>query len=161
MIYSGHFRLGALQESPEAFGSSYEDSVLKPREEAIGRLKSEPGTFVLGCLDDEALIGAVGFVQEKGTKVQHSGFIPGLYVVPERRGQGIGKRLMEEAISRASTNETIEQIHLTVVVKNVSAQKMYESLGFRVCGIAPRALKVNGQYLDENVMYLPIRDQLP
>jgi ribosomal protein S18 acetylase RimI-like enzyme len=148
-------RLRGLKEDPEAFGSSYEESVVTPIADVVKRLRTEAGVFVLGAFDP-ALIGVVGFFQEQGDKRKHIGFIWGLYVIPEARGAKLGKILMQEAISRAAQNPAIEQINLTV--SNKAAQKMYESLGFIAYGTEPRALKVGDQYLDEDKMQLQLHN---
>ena len=52
-----------------------------------------------------------------------------LYVVPERRGQGIGRALMEETmtVARACGADTME---LGTGEDDVAARALYESLGF-------------------------------
>jgi ribosomal protein S18 acetylase RimI-like enzyme len=147
-------RLRGLKEDPDAFGSSYEESVVTPIADVVKRLKTDAGVFVLGAFDPD-LVGVVGFFQEQGDKRKHVGFIWGLYVIPEARGTKIGKLLMEEAISRAAQNQAIEQINLTV--SNKAAQKMYEALGFVTYGTEPAALKSGSQYLDEDMMKLRLR----
>lgn len=56
-------------------------------------------------------------------------YLAELYVVPDRRGQGIGRALMEETmkIARAEGADTME---LGTGETDVSARRLYESLGF-------------------------------
>jgi ribosomal protein S18 acetylase RimI-like enzyme len=56
-------------------------------------------------------------------------YLAELYVVPDRRGQGIGRALMEEtmAMARAQGADTME---LGTGEDDVSARRLYESLGF-------------------------------
>ena len=56
-------------------------------------------------------------------------YLAELYVVPERRGQGIGRALMEEtmAAARAKGADTME---LGTGEADVAARALYESLGF-------------------------------
>src|ERR1700679_1048889 len=75
-------RLLALRESPQAFGSSYEESKNLPPEEAIRRLSPKDGGFVLGAFAPE-LVGVTGFVRHDFVKGKHKGIIWGVYVVPE------------------------------------------------------------------------------
>lgn len=51
--------------------------------------------------------------------------INGLFVLPKYRGQGIARKLMQQAIQQMEG-----VIHLQVVKSNQSAIKLYESLGF-------------------------------
>lgn len=56
-------------------------------------------------------------------------YLAELYVVPDRRGQGIGRALMEEtmAVARARGADTME---LGTGEADVTARRLYESLGF-------------------------------
>jgi ribosomal protein S18 acetylase RimI-like enzyme len=150
-------RLRALWDSPEAFGSSYDESVDTPVEEVAGRLRNEgrsPDNFVLAGFAGGEPAGLVGLAREQGRKMQHKAMIWGVWVAPEFRGQGIGRKLVEEAISRARSIAGLEQLHLTVVTANDAARHLYRSLGFEVYGLEPHALKVEGRYLDEELMVL-------
>jgi ribosomal protein S18 acetylase RimI-like enzyme len=57
-------------------------------------------------------------------------YLAELYVVPGRRGQGIGRALMEEtmAVARAAGADTMD---LGTGETDVAARALYESLGFR------------------------------
>ena len=52
-----------------------------------------------------------------------------MYVSPSKRGLGIGKALMEEAIKKAKSIEGLEQVYLAVVSTNESAKKLYSFIG--------------------------------
>lgn len=95
-------------------------------------------------------------MRENSLKTSHKGNIFGMYVAPECRGQGLGKLLMVELISKAKHCNGLEQINLTVVSENNAAKKLYKSLGFEVYGVERNALKFNGQYVDEDLMVLYI-----
>jgi ribosomal protein S18 acetylase RimI-like enzyme len=77
-----------------------------------------------------------------------------MYVAPEARGQGVGKALLQEVISRASELAGLEQINLMVVTTNIAARRLYLSLGFRVYGLEYHAMKRGDVYWDEELMVL-------
>ena len=77
-----------------------------------------------------------------------------MYVRCDLQGKGFGKALLSEAIDIATALPGLEQIELCVVTRNKQARKLYASLGFASCGIDPRALFVDGEYLDEERMVL-------
>lgn len=52
----------------------------------------------------------------------HKGNVYGMYVAPEVSGQGLGKKLMLELVSRASSYEGLEQINLMVMSENIIAK---------------------------------------
>lgn len=148
-------RLRALQTDPISFGSTYEREVNFSTEMVKERVRPAEDRIVLGAFQEDcALVGIVRFMRDMDRKSRHKGNIYGMYVAPEVRGQGAGKALMVEAISRAKDFEGVEQIHLQVISQNASAKKLYQSLGFETYGVEPRGLKEGEQYFDEDLMIL-------
>ncbi len=149
-----NIRLRALQDNPEAFGSTYEETLQRGKESFRQRLRQPHAeTFYTGAFD-ESLVGIVGFYRESGAKGQHKGYIISMYVAPEQRGRGIGKALVAEAIAQARTIPGLEQLLLSVVTSNTAARRLYRSLGFEVYGLEPHALKQVDQSWDEELMIL-------
>jgi len=146
-------RLKALQNNPEAFGSSYEEEKDQPAEKYILRFQSSDSN-TLGAFVDKELVGVVTLFRESLAKLQHRANIIAMYVSPEQRGLGIGKSLMVEAIQVADDWVGVEQVYLTVVTTNEPAKKLYASLGFEVFGTEKKALKVSNTYFDEEHMVL-------
>ena len=147
-------RLQALTNSPEAFGSTYEEVVARGNGWLLERLRGNgQETFYLGAFDDR-LIGMVGFFREEASKEQHKGNVVSMYVLPERRGQGVGRLLLQEMIAQVKPLEGLEQLHLSVVTTNPTAHRLYRSLGFETYGTAPHTLKIGDQYWDEELMIL-------
>jgi ribosomal protein S18 acetylase RimI-like enzyme len=150
-------RLRALTDNPESFGSTYKETIAQGNTWMLQRLRQEgEGTFYLGAFE-ESLIGMVRFLREEGAKDRHKGSVTSLYVLPQGRGQGIGKVLMQELIARAKRLAGLEQLHLAVVTTAVVACNLYRSLGFETYGTAPRFLKMGEQYWDEDLMVLHLR----
>ncbi|OAS16402.1 GNAT family N-acetyltransferase [Paenibacillus oryzisoli] len=146
-------RLSALQNNPEAFGSTYEREVHFTLEMVAERIKPKKDTFVLGAVDESgALIGSVSFVRESSLKTAHKGNVYAMYVAQGGRGQGLGKKLLSELIRKVAEIDGVEQMNLAVMSTNEAAKKLYESLGFIVYGVERNALKYNGQYYDEDLM---------
>ena len=148
-------RLHALKTNPEAFSSTYDREVAFSIETVKERISPTSDKFVLGAFDEkETLLGLVTFFRETGLKTKHKANVYGMYVAPEARGKGVAKYLMQELIKQAKECDGVEQLLLTVVQGNVLAKKLYVSLGFEVYGVEPNALKVDGEYLDEDWMVL-------
>ncbi len=149
-------RLRALQEAPNSFGGSYEEFKRESLSSIAERIRHDtdvPERFVLGAFNQEGqLVGNVGLLRERGRKKHHKALVWGMYVAPEVRGQGIGKLLMQNLLQKSTTISGLEQIHLGVVTTNVAARHLYLALGFRVYGTEPHALKLDGRYLDEELM---------
>jgi ribosomal protein S18 acetylase RimI-like enzyme len=56
-------------------------------------------------------------------------YLAELYVVPDRRGQGLGRALMEAAIAHAR-GRGADYMELNTSEDDVAARRLYESLGF-------------------------------
>lgn len=151
-------RLRALAEEPEAFGASAEEFAATSLPDVAKRLQRTDDAFVLGAFLPD-LVGMVGLVREHGQKRAHKAFIWGMYVAPEARGQGIGRSLMTEALTRAARLPGLEQIHLGVVSTNAAAIALYRSLGFTSYGTEPHALKIGDHYVDTALMAQWIRNE--
>lgn len=151
-------RLEALQTNPESFGSTYEKEAQFTVDMVKERIRPAQEKFVLGVFEEDSLIGMARFVRETDMKTKHRANIYGMYVASVMRGRGVGKALLLEVIHRAKKEEGLEQIHLQVVSTNLSAKKLYQSLGFKTYGVEPNALKDKGNYYDEELMVLFLMD---
>jgi len=124
------------------------------REEFKNKLQSKT-SFTYGAFNQGELVGIITLYQEKLIKLQHRAHIGAMYVHPSKRGLGIGKALMEEAIKKAKSIEGLEQVYLAVVSTNESAKKMYSLLGFEVFGTEKKGLKLEKNiYFDVDFMIL-------
>ena len=155
-----NLRLRALKEHPDAFSSTYERESAYPLEFVAERLRltaESPNNFTLGAYRQEDLIGVVRFSRLTGEKEQHRGHIRGMYVRSEDQGKGIGKTILTRALELAKSLPGLRQVELAVVTRNKQARELYASLGFVSCGAIPRALFVDGEYLDEEYMVLLLK----
>jgi ribosomal protein S18 acetylase RimI-like enzyme len=155
-------RVRALRDHPEAFGRTPEevDSV----EMLAERFRTDADAdadFVLGGFDGDTLVGVVGCRRERLVKHRHTAYIWGMYVAPEHRGTGLGRRLLVAAVARARTWPDLDSLWLDVTTTNHGARALYASCGFRTAGIKPRALKVGDRYYDEEVMVLDLGVRRP
>ncbi len=148
-------RLNALQGNPEAFSSSYEEEIEFPLERTASRL-DDSSSFTFGAFKDNTLVGVVSLVLETRQKIKHRANIFAMYVTPDYRKLGVGKKLMVAAIDEAKKLDEIEQIYLTVNGSNEPAKRLYLSLGFKTYGVDKRALRLADQYFDEELMVLPL-----
>lgn len=151
-------RLEALQQSPEAFATSYEEAKQRtnPIEQVEKNLQTE-GNYTFGAFQQDKLVGMVTLSQESYLKMKHRANIFAMYVSPQARGLGAGKALLIEAIDKAKSIEEIEKINLSVVSTNETAKNLYSQLGFKVFGLEEKALKVADTYHDEDHMVLSLK----
>lgn len=153
-------RLRGLEDHPEAFGESAEEFARLSVEDVAARLTARRGEsgFILGArrVGDRRLIGVVGIGPDRGSKSAHRAMLWGVYVAPEARGQGVSRRLIEQALERCRREGRIEQVRLGVATDNAPALAVYRSLGFVEYGREPRVLRVNGRDYDEYLMVIEL-----
>lgn len=78
-----------------------------------------------------------------------------MYVRPEKRGSGVGQRIIETIIEHAS--KSAKQIHCSVVAGNIAAIKLYEKCGFKIYGTEPDFIRIGDDFYDEHLMVLMFR----
>ncbi|HEY1676272.1 MAG TPA: GNAT family N-acetyltransferase [Candidatus Sulfotelmatobacter sp.] len=155
-------RLQALQGDPEAFSSSVEEHQALTSEDVAGRLGfRNEASFVAGAFDEGHLVGMAGFFREPGPKVRHKGRIWGVYLAPEHRGKGLGRKLLQVVIERGIATPGLEQILLSVASTQTTAANLYRSLGFERIGMEPKALKIGDRRIDEEYMALFVEQGQP
>jgi ribosomal protein S18 acetylase RimI-like enzyme len=148
-------RLECLQKSPEVFGTTYQDEVVKPKlyfEELIER--DTPEVFFFGAFADDELIAIAGFVRGNRTKTRHSGEIAAMYVNPDFRGQRVGENLLRALCLAIFALEGVEQVFLTVIDDNAPAVKLYERIGFEIFGVQKNYFKLGERYWNRQFMQL-------
>ncbi len=152
-------RLRALKEYPTVFSSSYEIERHWPLEAFAGRLPDTPestDSFILGCFVDDNLVGSIGFFRLEQPKLSHVGRIAEAHVAAEHQGRGYGRALVAAALKRARRLPGLSLIHLTATTTNEPAISLYTSFGFEIYGTSPRAMLVDGHYIDEHLMALKL-----
>jgi ribosomal protein S18 acetylase RimI-like enzyme len=141
-------RLEALANVPEAFGSSYNETVLRSTDYFTALLTNNA---VFGAEQpDGTLAGIVGFHRLEGEKLDHRGEVFSMYVAEDLRGTGCAQALIEAVVAHASP--LVRQLHLGVGTFNDRARKLYEKMGFETYATEPRAMRVGDRYIDEYVM---------
>jgi len=153
------FRLAALRECPSAFASSYEEEHQTLLSVVAERLSARQDRCVLGAWLDSSLIGMVGLQREEMRKLAHKAFIWGMYVAPGARRRGVGRQLIDHALSRAASMNGVRQVNLGVNAANVEAIALYKAAGFMPFGIERGFMLVGGELHDELHMVRNIEAQ--
>jgi RimJ/RimL family protein N-acetyltransferase len=150
-------RREALQSEALAFTESLAEHNAKSHEQIAASLGSgQDENFVVGAFKDPELVGITGFFRLPGEKTRHKGCVWGVYIKPDHRGKGLAQSLLSAALEKARPQPGLEQIILAVSTSRPAARKLYLSLGFKPYRVEPRALKVDGVYVDEEWMSLDV-----
>ena len=98
----------------------------------IRKLISDNKTCLQVACDGDKLVGC-GYAQIRPSKqsLQHEqhGYLGFMYVLPEYRGQGINKMVME-FLSNWCKGQGVKDLYLDVYAQNASAIRAYEKVGF-------------------------------
>jgi GNAT superfamily N-acetyltransferase len=152
-------RLAALQESPDAFVSTYEEE--SAYEEDFWRLRMRRSIRLLAERDDRPVgVASLGdaisvdddVVQKALSSVAE---LFAMWVEPESRGTGVAWRLVDAAAAQARQDNR-SHLMLWVVVDNGRAVAFYSSAGFRPSD-SRRPVRTD-ESLTEMAMVLPVRD---
>ena len=148
-------RVESLKCDPQALSASLEDGQSLTVDDVRKRFNPDAENFfVMGAFEDAKLIGMAGFHRERSTKTRHKGRVWGVYVTPGSRGKGSGRKLLQALPDRAGSVDGVEQILISVATTQAAAIRLYHALGFKPFGVEPKALKVDGQFIDEEYMAL-------
>lgn len=130
-------RLEALANSPESFGSSYDEEALMSDTDFQNGLSKG---YVLGAFVDDLLVSCAGFYKLNSLKTKHRGVLWGMYTRLEYRGKGIATALIQTLIQHAKT--CVTQLHLTCVTSNFVAALFIKSKGFEFMVLNLKHLKL-------------------
>jgi ribosomal protein S18 acetylase RimI-like enzyme len=112
------------------FNREFDEPTPGPRwlAERVGQLLAEDELTVLLAGDGPDGIAVLRFRPEIWNEALEC-YLAELYVVPERRGQGLGRALMEAAIDLAR-RKGADYMDLGTSEEDVAARALYERLGF-------------------------------
>jgi GNAT superfamily N-acetyltransferase len=122
-------RLEALEDDPDAFGSTYEREADRSLEEWQRWFTG--GAVFVGEEGEQEPIGlAAGWRDFQGEPVV---WVASMWVRPSHRGTGVADELMRAVIEWAES-ERVPALKLMVLGGNIRASKLYERHGFYPTG---------------------------
>jgi ribosomal protein S18 acetylase RimI-like enzyme len=146
-------RLRSLAESPNAFGSTlaieqaHRDDAWSAR---LSRAAASDHDCVLVAEQDGVALGLIwAQVDPSDTSTVN---LFQMWVAPALRGQGIGHRLLQEAIDWARRRQA-RRVHLGVTDADTPAMRLYTRAGFAVVG-APAPLRPGSALLAQSMQLL-------
>ncbi|HYR34995.1 MAG TPA: GNAT family N-acetyltransferase [Burkholderiales bacterium] len=125
---------------------------LESTRDFVRRVLAGGGIQLLAVTPDDRVAGWCDIIRNPLEGFRHVGRL-GMGLLPEYRGQGLGRQLATEAI-RAAREAGIERIELEVFASNEPAIALYRALGFATEGIKRKARKLDGSYEDNVCMAL-------
>ncbi len=140
--------LESISNSPQAFLWSKEE--ISSKEDSDWQERINNMFFAIN--DNGKLIGMAGFYCEEKKKLAHIANIVRVYVSPEYRGKGIGKKLLLTVIENIKSKPEIKKIQLGVITTQISAYNLYKSVGFEKVCTQKMAVRVDDHFYDQYLM---------
>lgn len=125
-------------------------------EEFIKKISSDPNSVMYFAWKNDDIVGCANISGMKRRMSHRANFA--ISVAKSEWGSGIGSALLEKCISFAKDNE-IEIINLDTRSDNFRAISLYKKFGFVKIGRMPAFSKINGEYIDADLMYLDLREK--
>jgi ribosomal protein S18 acetylase RimI-like enzyme len=140
--------LRAYADAPEAFTATVPERERMPLEWWTARVSDlpEPEQLVIGAYDDHRLVGVAGLRFHRRERTAHKTSLFGVSVLPEARGRGIARALVEAVLAEARSAPGIRIVQLGFIAPNAAALRLYESSGFVSFGTEPYAIKDGNQF---------------
>lgn len=148
-------RLTALRDTPEAFGSSYQEEIDQPREHFVARAAPPEPSTTFGAFAGTQLVGTAGLLVSNRLKERHKAYMWGVFVLADFRGQGVGRKLVQHVIDRAAGN--VRVLQCSVVTAQQATRRMYHKMGFVPYGVERNALCIDGVFYDEELLAIDLR----
>ena len=124
-------------------------------EEFIKRISLDSKSVMYFAWKNDDIVGCANISGMKRRMSHRANFA--ISVAKSEWGSGIGSALLEKCISFAKDNE-IEIINLDTRSDNIRAISLYKKFGFVKIGRMPVFSKINGEYIDADLMYLDLRE---
>jgi RimJ/RimL family protein N-acetyltransferase len=141
--------LRAYAEEPVAFTSTVSERAALPLAWWAARVSDgpNPAELVYGAFADAVgapgaggrLVGVAGLRFERRERTRHKATLFGTYVLPEYRGRGVGRALVEAVLAHARSTPGLRVVQLTVTEPNAAARRLYAACGFVPFGTEPLA----------------------
>ncbi len=149
-------RLEALRAHPTSFAESHQEAARRDLAAFAAQMPAAgDDAAIYGLFLGGALKGAAGFAVQPGLQRRHKGLLWGVYVSSEVRGKGLAKALISRVVARARGRVAVLQA--VVSAGNEPARQLYAGLGFQTYGLEPAGLRVDGEDIDEELLWLDLR----
>jgi GNAT superfamily N-acetyltransferase len=157
------FMLQAYEAYADAFTSSALERATLPPCWWEARLTEadEPKEVVLAALDGGVLRGVVGLAFESREKTRHKATLFGMVVQHNHQGKGLGRKLVQAALTMARERPGVQLVQLTVTEGNSPATALYGRCGFVEFGVEPMAVALTRGYAAKVHMWCSLNCQPP
>lgn len=145
-------RRSLVADNPVPMGLTMEEELTRPMQGFRDQLSAPEPNAAFGAFIDGVLVGTTAVAwYSKFESSRHKAYLWGVFVSPQRRTRGIGRRLVQQALAHAASHGVV-RVNLTVYLPNDAAVHLYKSLGFDCSGTEVEALRIGGVFYDGQFM---------
>lgn len=155
-------RLRAAEEDQRALGVPLEDE--KSRQEPfyadmLNAAAKEQDEWFVFAQDKEKVVGMAGAMCKLKhiSSTRHLVTLVSVYVLPEFRKHGIGKRLIDSLVGKLEKAGHVKQAILWVTETQDEAVKLYKKCGFTECGKVDCAVIIDNKAYSQLIMQKSIK----
>lgn len=144
----------ALRECPGYFGTPPQIELAKNLEvyrRQLARQRKGGKSAILGLWQGPHLVGMAG-LKLRRQRTGPAGLIYSMYLEPDSRGQGFGKRLLTFARDEIFQRWQVTRCLMNVEVHNQIALKLYQQAGFRIIDTETAAFWIDGRPHDVHLL---------
>ena len=148
---AGAYRALMLQAytlAADAFTSTAQERAAEPLSWWVHRI-ADPARLCHGFAAFDAgqsMVGTVAIEYSPKPKTLHKALVIGMYVAPAQRRRGLARALLEMAVAHARARPGVLLVQLDVTEGNLSATRLYESVGFEPFGLEPMAIYTGTEF---------------
>lgn len=142
-----------IYQTSDTMSESFEDKYPVPAAltKEIADVTQRPGALFLVAQQAGDPLGYLVIQPRHQAKLQHTADLH-MGVHSRARGQGVGKKLIKEALATLEQTGVIELVYLMVRADNASAIHLYESVGFESLVTLHRDTRIDDRYYDGVLM---------
>ena len=135
------------------FGSEGLPITIEDEKAYISSLLESKNSVLFTAKNKENIVGIAGLTGDSRERMSHRGELA-ISVLKDEWGKGIGSKLMQKVIDFAKNEANTEIISLQVRSDNERAISLYKKYGFEKIGCFKGFFKINGEYVDFDLMNL-------
>lgn len=136
------------------FGAEGLPFSIEAEEAFLSGLETSRDGIMLVAKADGKIVGNAS-LSRMPRRMCHRGEL-GVSVLKEFWNRGIGGQMMDRLVAFAREN-AFDIIELQVRSDNLAAIHLYEKFGFKKLATYPGFFKIEGQYIDFDIMYMPLK----
>ena len=129
---------------------------IEKEQKTIETYNNSTNSILLVAEHEGTLIGNIDITGSLRSKMAHTGML-GMGILEAWRNQGLGKALIQEAVSWSRDNSPLEVIWLNVYSSNGLGLNLYKNTGFELSGTIKRFFKEEHGYIDKMQMAKQIK----